>query len=292
MRCDVGGSCGKLTRVKFGRSTWSTPTWVCSLSGHVVPAAQVETLREIDSSLGRAVSDDKRLARCLRCDSWLLTAAPLSGTATSEVLPEPADLPKPKRGKALSEQVVTRVIAVERGFHVIFFAAIVILLAVVQFGLPGLREESQNLLLSAQGLVGESRPGQSLLVKALQELGDLDTGRVALLMLMFGSYAVLEAVEAIFLWRGRRWAEYLTVVAIVVLLPITILALMDNVSAFKLFALGFELAVLVYLVIAKRLFGVRGGQRQLEAALAADVNWEDIYRNPPVVGVDRIDRRL
>ncbi|NQU36452.1 MAG: DUF2127 domain-containing protein, partial [Actinobacteria bacterium] len=185
-----------------------------------------------------------------------------------------------------------RVIAVERGLHVVFFAAIFILLGVVQFGLPGIREEAQTLLVAAQNVVGESRPGQSLLVKALQELGDLNNGRVVLLMLAAGGYALLEGVEAFFLWRGKRWAEYLTVLATAILLPITISALIDKVSVFKVLGLVVEIAILAYLVFAKRLFGARGGQKRLEADLAADVKWDEIYRTPPVAGPHRIDQRV
>lgn len=277
--------------VKLGRSTWNTPTWVCSLVGHVVPAAFVTTLRPTDEALGRPAGDDDRLVRCLRCDGWILTRRPIGDEASSDVLPDPINLPKPKRGKALSEQVVTRVIAIERGLHVVFFLAVFVLLGVVQFGLPGLREEAQTLLVTAQGVVGESRPGQSLLVKGLQELGDLNNGRVLLLMLAAGSYALLEGVEALFLWRGKRWAEYLTVLATAVLLPITISALIDKVSTFKVLGLIVEIAILAYLVLGKRLFGVRGGQKRLDANLAADVDWEEIYRTPPVAGLQHIDRR-
>lgn len=249
------------------------------------------TLRPTDDALGRPVGDGERLVRCLRCDGWLLTADPTGEAATSDVLPDPANLPKPKRGKALAEQVVTRVIALERGLHVVFFVAVFVLLGVVEFGLPGLRDEAQKLLLTTQNVVGESRPGQSLLVKGLQELGDLNNSRVLLLMLAMGSYAVLEGVEAFFLWRGKRWAEYLTVLATAVLLPITIVALIDKVSTFKVIGLVVEIAILAYLVFAKRLFGVRGGQKRLDADLAADVDWDEIYQTPPVASLDRIDRR-
>jgi len=251
----------------------------------------VTTLRPTDEALGRPAGDDDRLVRCLRCDGWILTRRPIGDEASSDVLPDPINLPKPKRGKALSEQVVTRVIAIERGLHVVFFLAVFVLLGVVQFGLPGLREEAQTLLVTAQGVVGESRPGQSLLVKGLQELGDLNNGRVLLLMLAAGSYALLEGVEALFLWRGKRWAEYLTVLATAVLLPITISALIDKVSTFKVLGLIVEIAILAYLVLGKRLFGVRGGQKRLDANLAADVDWEEIYRTPPVAGLQHIDRR-
>jgi len=282
---------GKMAAMMLRRATWSTPLWVCSLVGHVVPAAFVTTLRPGDNALGRDVNEEQRLVRCLRCNGWALTANPTGELALTEVLPDPGDLPKPKRGKALDEQVVTRLIAIERGLHVVFFIAIFVLLGVLQFGLPGVRVEAESLLAAAQDVVGGSRPGQSLLVKGLQEIGNLDTGRVLLLMLATGSYAALEGVEAVFLWRGKRWAEYLTVLATVALMPVTALSMIDKVTTFKMLALGLEILILAYLIIAKRLFGVRGGQKRLEVELANDVDWDEIYRTPPAAKVSSFDRR-
>ena len=63
------------------------------------------------------------------------------------------------------------------------------------------------------------------------------------------------------LWFAKRWAEYLTLVAIVVLIPIEIYELSLSVSVFKLITLVINVAIVVYLLLAKRLFGLRGGHR-------------------------------
>jgi hypothetical protein len=55
----------------------------------------------------------------------------------------------------------------------------------------------------------------------------------------------------------RRWAEYLTCVATAGFLPYEIYELSKGISAFKLIALIVNLVVLVYLIWAKRLFGLR-----------------------------------
>ncbi len=79
-------------------------------------------------------------------------------------------------------------------------------------------------------------------------------------------YAVVEGVEAVGLWRERRWAEYLTAAATVGFLPFEIIELSKRVTAFRIGALALNLAVLAWLVWNKRLFGIRGGAAALEEA--------------------------
>ena len=91
-----------------------------------------------------------------------------------------------------------------------------------------------------------------------------------------GDYAVIESTEAVGLWRERRWAEYLTVVATAGFLPFEIRELLERVTPLRVAAIVVNLAILVYLVYAKRLFGVRGGA----AALERQVDWEAILASP------------
>jgi uncharacterized membrane protein (DUF2068 family) len=259
---------------------WRTEALWCSFTGHTTPAATVQALRQQDGQLGMVLESGSRLCRCLRCDDWVNLAEPES--PTSEVLPEPDALPTPQRGAALEEVLVIRIIAVNRGLHFVFFVLLAVAIVVVEWGLPGLREEAATLLTSAQDVVEGARPGHSLLVKGLQELSSLDTQRALFLLGVAVAYAALEGVEAVFLWRGKRWAEYLTVVATAGLLPLAIQALMEKVTVFRVFGLVVDLAILGYLIWAKRLFGVRGGTPGLEAALAADTDWPTLHRTAPV----------
>ena len=72
-------------------------------------------------------------------------------------------------------------------------------------------------------------------------------------------FAALEATEMVGLWLNKRWAEYLTFIATTALVPFEIYELTNGISAFKLIALVINLAVVIYLLLAKRLFGLRGG---------------------------------
>lgn len=214
--------------------------------------------------------DGGQLARCLRCDAWVATAVPDSNG-------DPATLPRPIRGRALEELIVIRAIALERGLHVIFFLVLALGLALLEAGLPVLKQDAQLLL----PLLDQTRSGQNLLSRWLNRLLELDGQHVWLLAAMALGYAALEAVECVFLWRGKRWAEYLTVVATAAFLPLEIVELINGVSVLKVLALLTNLVILAYLVWTKRLFGVRGGLASLEREMAADVDWDALHSRAP-----------
>ena len=77
----------------------------------------------------------------------------------------------------------------------------------------------------------------------------------------------MQALEGAGLWLQKRWAEYLAVVSTAVFLPIEIYELIDKVTALKIAALLVNIAILVYLLFAKRLFGLRGGSGRGRTAL-------------------------
>ncbi len=80
------------------------------------------------------------------------------------------------------------------------------------------------------------------------------------------AYGVLEGVEAFGLFRRRRWAEYLTVLATTLLFIPEIDELIKKPSAFKAGAFLVNVAIVVYLVVRLR----RGRQRPEAAAASAD----------------------
>lgn len=88
-------------------------------------------------------------------------------------------------------------------------------------------------------------------------------------------------MEAVGLWRGRRWAAYLTLVEVVVFIPIEIHELTVRVSPLEIITLLLNLAVVGYLLWAHRLFGVRGGGRAERAEKARDTGWEALRRTTP-----------
>ncbi len=61
------------------------------------------------------------------------------------------------------------------------------------------------------------------------------------------AFAVLFAIEGVGLWLGKRWAEYLTVIATTVFIPVELFELARRVTPARLSALLINLAVVAFL---------------------------------------------
>jgi uncharacterized membrane protein (DUF2068 family) len=83
-------------------------------------------------------------------------------------------------------------------------------------------------------------------------------------LLMFG-YAMIQVVEGAGLWLLQRWGEYFAAVATSVFLPLEVYELTERITVLRVAALVINVAAVVYLVLSKRLFGVRGGRAAFEA---------------------------
>jgi uncharacterized membrane protein (DUF2068 family) len=124
-----------------------------------------------------------------------------------------------------------------------------------------LRQLLANDLPAAQGLADRLQYDltDSALVRGLR--GALDAPGSTLLLLAAGlaAYAAVELVEAVGLWLLKRWAEYFTVVATAAFVPLEVYDLVEKVTWLRVGALLVNLAAVAYIVLSKRLFGVRGG---------------------------------
>jgi uncharacterized membrane protein (DUF2068 family) len=115
----------------------------------------------------------------------------------------------------------------------------------------------------------------------MHKLTDISTAHLYEGAAAAAAYAVLEGAEAFGLWWGRRWAEYLTFLATILLLPLEVYELTEKVSVLKIFTLVLNLAIAVYLLLAKRLFGLRGGGTYEAAEKAHDMGWAAVERHSP-----------
>jgi len=115
----------------------------------------------------------------------------------------------------------------------------------------------------------------------LQQAFAARTSTLWLIVVVLAGYALLEGVEAIGLWFARRWAEYLTFVATALLLIPEIYELTGRVTVGKIVTLLINLAVVVYLLVAKRLFGLRRGGRAEQAEQARDSGWQALQPTTP-----------
>ncbi len=271
--------------MKGRRTRWDPETLVCALDGHVVPAGTVARLRPTDLGLGIDLPDGRRFARCLRCDAWVATEPPAD--PERDTLPPPEEIELPRRGKALRDAIVLRVIAVDRALHALVFALIAAGLVVLHYRLPVLKLEAGDLLDRLGGAVAADgqNPGRDILAHFLQRLLRLQPRSLHILLLTALAYMVIEGVEAVGLWYQRRWAEYLTAVATAGFLPFEIEELTKSVTVVKVAALVINVAILAYLLWAKRLFGLRGGAAADEQALEA----AELLGPPPAIQARRTD---
>jgi uncharacterized membrane protein (DUF2068 family) len=246
------------------RRKWHRETFTCAFSGHVVPAAQVAKLRPEDAGLGIDLPDGRRLARCLRCDAWIQTTAPAK--PTREHLPSIDELQVPKRGRALRDHIVIRLIAIDRAIHSVLFGIIATGLSLLEAKFGSVNRWAQDLVNTLTRTTSDTGPATSrtFIVRELERLLHLRSHTVLLLAITAAAYCVIEGVEAVGLWGERRWAEYLTAIATAGFLPFEIHELVKRVTVLRVTALVVNLAILAWLVWKKRLFGIRGGAKALE----------------------------
>ncbi len=217
---------------------WHNETWVCSMRGHAVPAAGVGSITAADRRLAVEVGDGTRLCRCLRCDTWIELPDPAE-TATTETMPALSEMTLPRRGRVLQDAILLRLISISRGLHSIGFALLAIALGVVELKLPGLKRSANSVYDSLQSTITQSGqdPSRRFLAKQASKIGHFNQHTVVVLLVTASVYAVIEGVEAVGLWKERRWAEYLTAVATAGFLPLEIIELVDKVSALRVIAL-------------------------------------------------------
>jgi uncharacterized membrane protein (DUF2068 family) len=225
-----------------------------------------------------------RWYRCVRCDSWLPLPPPAN--PTREHPPERDEIELPLRGKALRDKIVLRLIAIDRAFHFVLLGLLAAAIFLFASRKVELRDTFYRVIADIQRGFGGA-PVQTERTGVLHELDKLFSLREGTLDLVgaaVAAYAVIEGLEAVGLWFQQRWAEYLTFLATTALLPLEIYELTKRLSPLKISAIVINIAVVVYLLRAKRLFGIRGGAAAERAERERDIGWEALERTAPEHG--------
>lgn len=261
---------------------WHAETWICSLRGHVTPAAKAERVLLADAALGAQLADGRRLARCLRCDTWIEHEVPTPEEAAYDVVPLIADLPRPRRGKQLQEAILMRLIAANKGLHATLFGIVAILLGMIETHIGGLQSWAERVQKALSTTIGDTgqQSSRDWFGRQLVRILDIKGGALKILLFTATLYCVVEGTEAVGLWLGKRWAEYLTVIATAGFLPLEIHELTKRVTFLRLLALAVNVALLVWLIRNKRLFGLRGGYAALKRHEDEEVDWDEILASP------------
>lgn len=250
------------------------------MRGHVTPAADAATVGPTDARLGALLADGRRLARCLRCDAWIEHPAPDPATAVWPVLPPLDQIDKPRRGKPLHEAIVMKLIAINKGTHALVFTLLSVALLVLETNLTRIHTWANHMVSVLSGPLNDTgqQASRGWLARQAQHLFDLQPGTLRVLLGLALAYAIVEWCEAIGLWREKRWAEYLTVLATTGFLPLEIHELLNRVTVLRLVALVVNVALIIWLLHTKRLFGLRGGMAALHAESATD--WDSVLAAP------------
>jgi uncharacterized membrane protein (DUF2068 family) len=256
----------------------------CAWSGHVLAGTDAATITPDDALLVRE-DGAVRWHRCLRCDDWVQRAAPEQPQRAG--VEQREELRLPLRGSALRDRYVLRLIAIDRAIHVIVLTGLAIALFTFAAHDQALHHDYQNIMNDLAG----GAPGASQARGILGYLGrafKYSPSHLRILALVLLAFAALEAAEMVGLWLNKRWAEYLTFVATTALVPFEVYELTNSVSAFKLIALAINLAVVIYLLLAKRLFGLRGGHRAERARRELSSGWGAVERATPGTPAPRV----
>lgn len=162
------------------------------------------------------------------------------------------------RGKALRQAIIVRALAVERWIR----AMLIALAAWAVWKFHGAQGSVQAAfdrdlpLLRTSGVKVDEMTAIHELERALAT----KPSTLVLLTIALVAYAVLELVEGVGLWLLTRWGEYFAVVATSVFLPLEVYDLTKGITTTRALTFTINVAAVIYLLVSKRLFGLRGGQ--------------------------------
>jgi uncharacterized membrane protein (DUF2068 family) len=197
--------------------------------------------------------------RCLRCGDFVLGEPKLAGPA--------ADAPIVLRGRALRDAVILRLLAVERFLR----GLLVIAAAYGVFRFRGSHDaierafhEDVPLLEPVANKFGWDLEDSSI-VDSIRSVIEAESKTLLYVAIGLLGYGGLQLVEGVGLWLLKRWGEYFAVVATSLGLPIEIYELSERITWLRIATLLINLAAVLYLLLSKRLFGLRGGLAAYEA---------------------------
>ncbi len=253
----------------------------CGLRGHELVGTDARDVGPEDAIFVREEAWT-RWHRCLRCDVWIPLPPPEEPVRAK--VPGRDEVELPTRGPALRDRYILRLIAVDRAVHVFVLGSLAVALFTFARHDASLHRDYVRVMNDLSG----GNPGESQVRGILGYFGrafKYSPQRLVKLGLAVTALAALEACEMIGLWLNKRWAEYLTFVATTAFIPLEVYELTLGVSVFKMVALVINVAIVVYLLLAKRLFGLRGGHRaELERRQALS-GWDAVEQATPAFDV-------
>jgi uncharacterized membrane protein (DUF2068 family) len=232
----------------------------CGRSGHVTYApAEADARKQLS-----ARTESGEAWRCLRCGAFVTGEPELSGPA--------AQAPAVRRGKEIRSALILRVFAVERFVRALAAGALSFGVWRFEYSRESVEDAFQRELPALRSLFHQFgfNVSNSKLEGLIHHALTLSPTTIKLLAGALAAYAVIELIEGVGLWLARRWGEYFAMVATSLGLPYEIYDLSSKVTVTRALFFAINLALVLYLVITKRLFGVRGGKPAYEARLRSE----------------------
>jgi len=233
----------------------------CARKGHLTYAPDEPALRDrlITQTVGGTAW------RCLRCGAFVTGEPHGTGPATAA--------PLVRRGRELRSELILRVFAVERFLRFLVIGAAAYGVWRFKYDRVGIQRAFNHDLPAIRNLYQDLGFdfSHSKLLPFIQHSFTYTSGWLTLVAIALAVYALVELAEAVGLWLARRWGEYLAMVATSAFLPLEIWELAaGHVTWLKVTAFVINLALVIYLVWTRRLFGVRGGKAAYEARLRSE----------------------
>jgi uncharacterized membrane protein (DUF2068 family) len=196
--------------------------------------------------------------RCLRCGDFVPGEPAGQG---------PADrAPVVLRGRALRDATVLRLFAVERWVRATVLALLGVAVLRFENAQTSLQQLFAQILPAAKPLADVLNIDleHSPTVSRIQSLLGASHGTLTWVAVALFTYAAIQVAEGVGLWSLMRWGEYLAVIATSAFLPLEIYELTEKITWLRVTAFVVNLGLVLYLVLSKRLFGVRGGREAYE----------------------------
>jgi uncharacterized membrane protein (DUF2068 family) len=232
----------------------------CGRSGHLTYApAEPDVRRQL-----RAQAESGEAWRCLRCGAYVAGQPVMSGPA--------AKAPVVRRGREVRSAFILRIFAIERFLRALAVAVLAFVVWRFEYARESIEQAFNRERPELRALFHQLgyNIDNSKLVGLFNRALTLSPTTIKLLAVGLALYAVIEIIEGIGLWVGRRWGEYFAMVATSIGLPFEIYDLVNKLSTIGAVLFAINLTLVLYLVIAKRLFGVRGGRKAYEARLRSE----------------------
>ncbi|GII26628.1 DUF2127 domain-containing protein [Planotetraspora mira] len=197
--------------------------------------------------------------RCLRCGDFVVGEAHGSGPAGAA--------PIVLRGRALRDATILRLIAVFR-----WVKGVLVLAAA--YGVWRFRADHDAVNRAFKANLPLLQPIADRLGWNLDQSGAVHTVRTALaattttltwIMLALLVLGMLWMIEGLGLWLLKRWGEYFSVIATSAFIPVEVHEIAEKVTPTRVVILLINIAVVLYIALSKRLFGLRGGRPAHEA---------------------------